>query len=427
MGSSAELCLRWSSYESTLLLSVCDMWDAGALTDVTLFAEGRTIKAHKVVLSSCSGYFKEVLQDVTSAQHPIIVLPYACYQDLLAVISFMYKGEINITQLELSGLLNCAESLQVKGLAKINPLRASGLLKEVCKKNSRGTVASHGLLGGTSIKMEPHQVWKNNGLLPHSEGEEAVEITEISEECLMVEEDSPENMLEEVEIDSECHDSEEGEGGNESSHSGSERSEGKLYFLTSLGQHEEMKDEDIKKSSDTAKQIKNRRRKRGDLIRAINAAWNCGRGGMKECTTNNGQRSSIRKTLLPVSCPICFKVLSNAYNLKVHMSIHDGLKHQCSICGHTSKSRDALRKHLAYRHLIGMSGPVRPRMPANKRRKHDGTDDMLDTSMQSTENENQIAAASSLSFSDPDNDHLAHSGGEDVDQNGNPSVANDTW
>jgi len=50
------------------------------------------------------------------------------------------------------------------------------------------------------------------------------------------------------------------------------------------------------------------------------------------------------------------------------MSIHDGLNHQCSVCGHTSKSRDALRKHLAYRHLIGMSGPVRPRMPATKRR-----------------------------------------------------------
>lgn len=64
------------------------------------------------------------------------------------------------------------------------------------------------------------------------------------------------------------------------------------------------------------------------------------------------------------------QVLSNAYNLKVHMSIHDGLNHQCSICGHTSKSRDALRKHLAYRHLIGQSGPVRPRMPtATKRRK----------------------------------------------------------
>lgn len=53
------------------------------------------------------------------------------------------------------------------------------------------------------------------------------------------------------------------------------------------------------------------------------------------------------------------------------MSIHDGLNHQCSVCGHTSKSRDALRKHLAYRHLIGMSGPVRPRISGNRRKKDD--------------------------------------------------------
>ena len=62
MGTSAELHLRWSSYESTLLMSVSDLWDAGAMTDVTLSAEGRSIKAHKVVLSACSGWFKEVLQ-----------------------------------------------------------------------------------------------------------------------------------------------------------------------------------------------------------------------------------------------------------------------------------------------------------------------------------------------------------------------------
>ena len=104
------------------------------------------------------------------------------------------------------------------------------------------------------------------------------------------------------------------------------------------------------------------------------------------------------------------------------MSIHDGLNHQCSICGHTSKSRDALRKHLAYRHLIGMSGPVRPRMPTTKRRKANG-----DTSSRSAEGEDQIPASSNPSFSDPDNDMLAHSGGEDVDQNENPSVTDDTW
>ena len=108
------------------------------------------------------------------------------------------------------------------------------------------------------------------------------------------------------------------------------------------------------------------------------------------------------------------------------MSIHDGLNHQCSICGHTSKSRDALRKHLAYRHLIGMSGPVRPRMPANKRRKNNDTD-LLDKSSLQSEGENQARVSSTPTFSDPDNDLLINSGGEDLDQNENPSVADDTW
>lgn len=109
------------------------------------------------------------------------------------------------------------------------------------------------------------------------------------------------------------------------------------------------------------------------------------------------------------------------------MSIHDGLNHQCSICGHTSKSRDALRKHLAYRHLIGMSGPVRPRMPANKRRKGNSADGVLDSSSRSAEGEDQVPVSSTPTFSDPDNDLSTHSGGEDIDQNENPSVAGDTW
>ncbi len=74
-----------------------------------------------------------------------------------------------------------------------------------------------------------------------------------------------------------------------------------------------------------------------------------------------------------------------------------------------------------------MSGPVRPRMPANKRRKTNGSDGVLDTSSRSAEGEDQIPVSSNTSFSDPDNDMLTHSGGEDVDQNENPAVADDTW
>ena len=109
------------------------------------------------------------------------------------------------------------------------------------------------------------------------------------------------------------------------------------------------------------------------------------------------------------------------------MSIHDGLSHQCSICGHTSKSRDALRKHLAYRHLIGMSGPVRPRMPSSKRKRTGGTDgDETDQPSHSGEMDEQlnIPTAPTLTYSDPENDTSLgqYSGGEDMASNHRPRL-----
>ncbi|CAH2095661.1 unnamed protein product [Euphydryas editha] len=49
-------------------------------------------------------------------------------------------------------------------------------------------------------------------------------------------------------------------------------------------------------------------------------------------------------------CTICHKRLSNQYNLRVHMETHAGRRHACRACSHVSRSRDALRKHVAYRH-----------------------------------------------------------------------------
>lgn len=260
---------------------------------------------------------------------------------------------------------------------------------------------------------------------------------------------------------SDCQDSAD----DESNMSGGEQNEGKLYFLTSLGQHDElMEDEheepdELVPSRESTKPSKNRRR----LYRALTAAWtdsgpikkkerpspsSVPNNSLNSHRHNNGQRSSsIRKTLMPVSCPVCFKVLSNAYNLKVsllagtchsfslwpfnrlasfcqvHMSIHDGLNHQCSVCGHTSKSRDALRKHLAYRHLIGMSGPVRPRLPAGKRRRASGVNGNSNPERQSNE-QFDSAGASPPPSNYQDSDILPNSGGdEDTDLSHPPDTS----
>lgn len=51
-------------------------------------------------------------------QHPVIVLPGADFTDLCALITFMYSGEVNIYQHQLSSLLAMADALHIRGLAE---------------------------------------------------------------------------------------------------------------------------------------------------------------------------------------------------------------------------------------------------------------------------------------------------------------------
>lgn len=66
-----------------------------------------------------------------------------------------------------------------------------------------------------------------------------------------------------------------------------------------------------------------------------------------------------------VTCLICGKQLSNQYNLRVHMETHSNSSYSCTSCSHVSRSRDALRKHVSYRHPVA-SSQKRPRYSTSK-------------------------------------------------------------
>ena len=53
-------------------------------------------------------------------KHPIIILKNVDFQDLQAVVTFMYNGQVNISQERLSTFLQTAELLQIKGLTEMN-------------------------------------------------------------------------------------------------------------------------------------------------------------------------------------------------------------------------------------------------------------------------------------------------------------------
>lgn len=71
---------------------------------------------HKLVLSTCSDYFQTIFQE-TDCRRPVIVLKDIKHTELDALLNYMYIGEVNVLQTELSGLIQAAECLRIKGLA----------------------------------------------------------------------------------------------------------------------------------------------------------------------------------------------------------------------------------------------------------------------------------------------------------------------
>ncbi|XP_073846009.1 longitudinals lacking protein, isoforms F/I/K/T-like isoform X1 [Musca autumnalis] len=116
MDDDQQFCLRWNNHQSTLISVFDTLLENETLVDCTLAAEGKFLKAHKVVLSACSPYFATLLQEQYD-KHPIFILKDVKYQELRAMMDYMYRGEVNISQDQLGALLKAAESLQIKGLS----------------------------------------------------------------------------------------------------------------------------------------------------------------------------------------------------------------------------------------------------------------------------------------------------------------------
>lgn len=86
-----------------------------AFCDVTLAVDGASIKCHKMVLAACSTYFQSLFMENT-CKHPIVFLKDIRFNQIRALLDYMYHGEVSVEEAELSSLLKIAEALKVKGL-----------------------------------------------------------------------------------------------------------------------------------------------------------------------------------------------------------------------------------------------------------------------------------------------------------------------
>jgi len=118
--SEKDLILSWANYNQKLSNAFRRYLDKELFCNVTLSAEGKTIKCHQEILSACSNWFEETLSSIESFQHPIILLKDVNFKELNYIVNFMYSGEAIVPQEEIQSFLKTAELLEIKGLLE-NP------------------------------------------------------------------------------------------------------------------------------------------------------------------------------------------------------------------------------------------------------------------------------------------------------------------
>jgi len=115
--ANEKFCLRWNDFENNISNAFRELRDDKDFFDVTLACDDDQMQAHKVILSACSPFFRNILRR-NHHQHPLLYLKGVKYSDLQSVLNFMYHGEVNIAQDELNSFLAVAEDLKVKGLTQ---------------------------------------------------------------------------------------------------------------------------------------------------------------------------------------------------------------------------------------------------------------------------------------------------------------------
>ena len=133
-----KLCLKWNGFQDIVQTSFAQLKSDTDFTDVTLACEDQTsIKAHKIILSACSPFFKKLLK-TQAHPHPLIYMRGMKSNELAAMVDFIYLGEASVFQEQLETFLALAEELELRGLNGSSEEKAAEYPKEYFTQNERG-------------------------------------------------------------------------------------------------------------------------------------------------------------------------------------------------------------------------------------------------------------------------------------------------
>ena len=119
MAVNETFCLRFNEFEGVIKSCWQELQRENDLCDITLACEDRQIKTHKFVISAFSPVLRSILK-LHQNPHPLIYLRKIKYVNLQNLITFMYQGEVDVSEEDLPSFLEAAEDLNIRGLSEAN-------------------------------------------------------------------------------------------------------------------------------------------------------------------------------------------------------------------------------------------------------------------------------------------------------------------
>jgi len=134
MSPAGNISLNCENHYQTLHSNLMLLWNSEEFLDVTLACDDDQVRAHKVILSAASPFFRKLLLR-NPHNHPLIFLKGASTTNIQSLLHFIYSGETSVNQSDLESFMSLASSLKIDGLA--------GEYSEINKEDRKPTVKKY--------------------------------------------------------------------------------------------------------------------------------------------------------------------------------------------------------------------------------------------------------------------------------------------
>ena len=112
--------IGWNSFQSHLEETSKELYTGGHFADCTLVSDDMIpTQAHKIVLSSASIVFKQLLMlNPNSNTNPVLFLKGVKHEELKSILQFIYCGETHVHKDRFDKFILATNDLDIKGLSR---------------------------------------------------------------------------------------------------------------------------------------------------------------------------------------------------------------------------------------------------------------------------------------------------------------------